>query len=198
MSLGTYGKKVLENESLAAEKGMLQAEMAQLRADNNLKIEKMSDIRNTYEEFIDELKEDMALGKVGIRSTDYSLTLSLGNAILFKSGYAELHANGKRVLGSIAKVLKNVENKTIHVEGHSDDQEISGTLKLKYPSNWELSSARSGAVVRYLIHSGVDPSTVILVAFSKYQPVADNSTPEGRMKNRRVEISLYETTFLVQ
>jgi chemotaxis protein MotB len=73
------------------------------------------------------------------------------------------------------------------VEGHTDSLPISGS---HYPSNWELSGARAGAVVRDFVSNGVLARRVSLAGFANQEPIATNSTPEGREKNRRVEIVL--------
>ncbi len=73
------------------------------------------------------------------------------------------------------------------VEGHTDSQPISGS---QYPSNWELSGARAGAVVRDFAENGVLARRMSLAGFASQEPIASNSTPEGREKNRRVEIVL--------
>src|SRR5205823_14995744 len=76
------------------------------------------------------------------------------------------------------------------IEGHSDNQPIVGALTQRYPTNWELSAARAINIARYLQKQGVDPANLSSAAFGEFKPVADNVTPEGRAKNRRIEIVL--------
>jgi chemotaxis protein MotB len=90
-------------------------------------------------------------------------------------------------LQTLAAVLINTPNITVDVEGHTDTVPITG----KYEDNWALSVARATSIVRILTNDySVDPHTIIASGRSKYYPVAENTTPEGRAKNRRTEIIL--------
>jgi chemotaxis protein MotB len=111
-------------------------------------------------------------------------------AILFDSGKAEVKSDGLKVPGKVTDVLKNVKDKSIRIEGHTDNIRIKGALAQKYPTNWELSSARAINVARYLQEQGVDPTLLSAAAFGEYKPIASNGTSEGRAKNRRIEIIL--------
>ena len=90
----------------------------------------------------------------------------------------------------MADILKNVDDKNIRIEGHTDNVKIIGRLALVYPTNWELSAARAINVSRYLQEKGIAPAVLSATAFGEYQPVADNATAEGRAKNRRIAIIL--------
>ena len=194
VSMGTYRKKVGENEKLIEQIKKLQGEnetIETLKKEMIAKEGTISTLRGTYDELITELKEEIASGEVGVRESDEELIIAMGNQVLFQSGHADLQQQGKKVLKSIAKILSNVENKSIQVEGHSDNQPIAGALQKRYPSNWELSAARAAAVVRYLIKKGdMDPASIVLVAHADNEPLASNETHEGRQQNRRVEIKL--------
>ncbi len=77
----------------------------------------------------------------------------------------------------------------IYVEGHTDDRDISGALAERFPSNWELSTARATRVVRLLAaDSGIDPERLTASGYAEHRPVASNETEEGRAANRRIEI----------
>ena len=79
----------------------------------------------------------------------------------------------------------------IHVIGHTDNVPIRGNARLRFPTNWELSTARALAAVRFLTErAGVDPRRLGAVGYGEYRPVADNSTPEGRARNRRIAITI--------
>jgi len=110
------------------------------------------------------------------------------NEILFPEGGWSLSSNGERTLAKIAPTLSNLQGKQIVVEGFTDNEPIGPALKRQFPSNLELSSARADNVARYLIAKGVSPNSVSAEGFGEARPVASNSTPEGRAKNRRVEI----------
>jgi chemotaxis protein MotB len=88
-------------------------------------------------------------------------------------------------------VLKKAEGRQIEVQGHTDNVPIAGALAKKFPTNWELSAARATNVAR-LLHdeAKIDPKRLTATAFSEFAPRAPNDTPEGRRKNRRIEILL--------
>jgi chemotaxis protein MotB len=79
------------------------------------------------------------------------------------------------------------------VRGHTDSVPIRGGLASRYPSNWELAGARASHVVRYLAERGIDPRRLISLSRAEFEPIAPNDTPEGRQKNRRIEIALEPT-----
>jgi chemotaxis protein MotB len=112
--------------------------------------------------------------------------------VLFDSGKAEIKITGRRVLDKISKNLLNkYPDRQIRVEGHTDNVPIGPELKSKFPTNWELSTARATSAVRYLQEQGgVDPKRLSAVGYSEYHPIASNDTPEERAKNRRIEIIL--------
>jgi len=83
-----------------------------------------------------------------------------------------------------------VKDKSIRIEGHTDDVQIAGLLAKRYPTNWELSAARAINVARHLQDQGIDPGQLSAVAYGEWKPVATNDTAEGKAKNRRIEIIL--------
>jgi chemotaxis protein MotB len=110
--------------------------------------------------------------------------------ILFDSGSAAIKQNGKEVLARVAEILSSIHDKQIRIEGHTDNVQIGPALAEKFPTNWELSTARSTTVVRYLQKQGVDPTFLSAAGYSEYSPVDANETEEGRARNRRIEIVL--------
>jgi len=133
--------------------------------------------------FGDEDKIDVTEGADGIR-------LSIEATLLYPSGVAELSPNGRGVLSRVSGALQDDQSVRIIVEGHTDTDRIGGTLAERFPTNWELSSARSINVIRYLISRGIAESRLEGRAFSYTRPVADNKSKEGKAKNRRIEILL--------
>ena len=159
--------------------------------------EKVSEIKGTYEALIEEMKKEIEEGKIEITTLQEQLTVNVLDQVLFDSGSAEIKPEGIEVLDRVGKILKELDDKTIVVEGHTDNVPISPTLKRKYPTNWELSTARATTVVRYLQEKvGIDPSMLKAAGLSEYRPVADNSTEEGKSRNRRIEIILNPQTGL--
>jgi len=136
------------------------------------------------------MKAEVDAKQVTIKELEGKLTVSLVEAILFDSGKADVKKEGLDALQKVADVLKSAKDQDIIVAGHTDNVPIKGRLTKTYPTNWELSAARAIAVVKILEADGVDPKLLAALGFSEFRPVADNDTPEGRTKNRRMEIIL--------
>ena len=113
--------------------------------------------------------------------------------IRFESGEAAITAEGHQVLDELIVYLKtSAGERLIRVEGHADNMEIGPSLKSIYQTNWDLSKARAGGVLRYLIEKGgIDSAKLSSVGYGDTKPIAGNATEVGRQKNRRVDIVLY-------
>lgn len=118
----------------------------------------------------------------------------LNNFLHYDSGEAVIKSDSYKVLDQLIEYLhKAGDERLIRVEGHADNVEIGPSLKSRYASNWELSKARASGVARYLIEKGgLDSARVSSVGYGDRRPVAPNGNEDGRTKNRRVEILLYE------
>jgi len=127
---------------------------------------------------------------IEVSQMERGLKVSFDSRLLFQPGTAVLMKDSEKMLNTIADRLKPFdEHHVIHIEGHTDNQPINSAL---YPSNWELSAARASTVVRYLIkNKGFHPTSLVAVGYGDSQPLASNTTPEGRRKNRRVDIIIY-------
>jgi chemotaxis protein MotB len=115
--------------------------------------------------------------------------LTLKGSILYDSGKADLKAEAKPILSKIGDILKKFEGYTVEITGHTDNVPMnSSTYK---DNNW-LSSARALNAADYLIeNSGLDPAFVKYSGRGEYDPISSNATPEGRAKNRRIEIKIF-------
>lgn len=150
----------------------------------------MSELKKTYNNLVSELNDEIKKGEIEVTQLRDKLTLSMVEKILFDSGRADIKQNGKAVLDRVAGILGKVTDKQIRIEGHTDNVPIGPFLAVKFPTNWELSTARSTTVVRYLQEKGVDPSFLSAAGYSEYRPIGSNNTEEERAKNRRIEIVL--------
>lgn len=139
-----------------------------------------------YEKMAGALKSQIDQGRVELTELRGRMTVKLKDKILFSSGSARVGKEGQEALAAVAGVLAGVEGKVIRVEGHTDDVPSGGA----FPTNWELSTARALAVVRFLQSKGIDPSRLAAAGYGEYRPIAPNDTPEGRSQNRRIEILL--------
>ncbi len=122
--------------------------------------------------------------KAKLRQTERGLTVSLAEAGFFESGGAAVSGDAALVLDALADSLKD-SNAPVRVEGHTDSTPIATA---RYPSNWELSTARASAVLAKFIERGINPERLSAAGYAGFQPVADNATPEGRAQNRRVDV----------
>ncbi|MCX5840371.1 MAG: OmpA family protein [Deltaproteobacteria bacterium] len=173
--------------ALEMENASLKESVANLK---KTKEEEVKSVSKTYENLMQEMKGEIAQGQVAITELKGKLTVDVLDKILFASGEAEVKPEGLAVLQRVIDILKNIKDKAIRIEGHTDNVKIGGALARKYATNWELSAARAINVTRYLQKQGIDPVLLASVAYGEYKPVADNSTSEGRAKNRRIAIIL--------
>ena len=115
--------------------------------------------------------------------------ISISGAILFDSGKSDIKKESEPILSRIGDILKNYEDHLIKIEGHTDNVPMTSG---KYLDNMDLSSARAHSVWRFMTQTKLmDPTSLEASGRSEYEPVADNSTAEGRAKNRRVEFKIY-------
>jgi chemotaxis protein MotB len=128
-----------------------------------------------------------AAGVVSVRPDERGIVLSMGEQVLFEAGRADVKPTAYNALAAVAAVLRKSRCDAV-VEGHTDSLPISNA---RYASNWELSSARAtGVLARFLGDHGVPPERLSAAGYAEYRPVATNATPEGRGKNRRVDVVL--------
>ena len=146
----------------------------------------------TLAEQIQEAVDDKEMGSaIDIEFTSQYVQLTLKGALLFDSGSTLLKEEAKPVLDQVGLVLERYAAGTIEIEGHTDNVPMSGA---KYSNNDELSSGRALSVFDYLLSvTDLDPANVKHAGRGEYVPIADNSTPEGRTRNRRVEIKIYNS-----
>jgi chemotaxis protein MotB len=174
------------NDLLAQKISELEARMSELKS----KEEKVKEQSEAYTRMQEAMKSELASKQVTIKELEGKLTLTMVESILFDSGKAEVKKKGVEALQKVAEVLKNTEDQEIVVAGHTDNIPIKGNLARVYPTNWELSTARAISVVKILTAEGVDPMLMSAAGYGEYRPAADNDTPEGRARNRRMEIAL--------
>ncbi len=117
--------------------------------------------------------------------------------VLFPKGGADLNDLGQVEMAKLADAVKQLEKEipadlpwVLRVDGHTDNDPI--LVGAKFPSNWELSSARAIAVVKYLVSQGVSANHLVAAGFGEFQPLAPGSTEEAKSENRRIELKLTE------
>ncbi|MCM1134830.1 MAG: flagellar motor protein MotB [Clostridium sp.] len=141
-------------------------------------------------EKIEEVLEEKNLEKeIDIEFTAQYVQLTLNGALLFDSGSVEIKEEAMPLMNQLGIILQRFSQGTIEIEGHTDNVPMSGS---KYSNNDELSSGRALSVFYYLEqNTTLDVGQIKHSGRGEYQPIADNSTPEGRAQNRRVEIKIY-------
>lgn len=200
---------------LKAKKDELSAKISELREkltekerevnENNAEIESLNrekeaalkekeksivEMKKTYDSLMGEMNQEIKKGEITITQLKDKLSVNLVEKILFDSGSAEIKKDGKKILDRVAEILAKVTDKQVRVAGYTDNVPISPRLAAKFPSNWELSTARATTVARYLQDKGINPGVLSASGYSEYRPVASNDTDEGRAKNRRIDIDL--------
>lgn len=160
-------QEAVKNESSAVGKSELQ-KMEELKAELDAKLQ----------------SEDLAVA-VTTSIDKRGLVISFNNAIIFEPGSAEIKKENEDILLEIAEMLHIMDN-YIRIEGHTDNVPMNSE---SYRSNWDLSAARAANVVRqFTSKTNLSPEKLIAVGYGEYRPVEDNSTDEGRAKNRRIDI----------
>lgn len=129
-------------------------------------------------------KELEKSNKMNVFQDRRGIVIRITDTALFNSGSAEIRKEAIEAVDRLAGVLAPMKE-NIHVEGHTDNMPINS---VQFPSNWELSSARSTSIVRNFISHGVDPARLTAIGYGEYRPIAGNDTEEGRGRNRRVDI----------
>lgn len=143
------------------------------------------------EKITEAIEEDNLQNDISIEFTSQYVQLTLSGAILFDSGEVELRQEALPILDRVGVILERYADSVIEVEGHTDTVPMHTA---KYENNNELSTGRALSVFDYLIETtSLDPAMVKYSGRGEYVPVADNSTAEGRAKNRRVEIRIYHS-----
>jgi chemotaxis protein MotB len=217
VSQGTYDKleaeKNQEITALQKQRGTLQDQVQGLQSQRSTLEQQQADLRrqidaleqqktqlltatqqdkSQYDSLVRNLTEEVKKGQLQVRQYKDMLTVDVAEQLFFDSGRASLKDTGKDVLKKVGEALKGYEDKVIRVVGHTDNVPISKAAQKVFPSNWELSVARATNVVHYLQEVGIPPERMIASGRAEYQPVAENDTPEGRKKNRRIEITLID------
>jgi chemotaxis protein MotB len=185
-----------EKSALAAEKAALEARLAQLEDQEKTLGSQLQQheedarkLKSTYDGLLGSLKKELEAGQIQVQQLRDGLSVNVAQEILFASGSAALDKSGKEVLQRVAEQLKQTSYQVV-VTGHTDNKPIGAGLVSRYPTNWELAGARAASVVRLFVESGLPATRMLAASMGEIQPAASNDTPEGRAKNRRIEIRL--------
>ncbi|MDW8066124.1 MAG: OmpA family protein [Aquificaceae bacterium] len=146
--------------------------------------EKGRRIQRQIQEFQELMKKLGLDGEIKVAYEAIGIRLILQEKLLFEPGSADIKPEMRLLLDKLYEIIRDIPN-PVEVEGHTDNIPISTE---RFPSNWELSTARAGSVVRYFIAKGIEPERLKASGYADTRPMVPNTTPEGRAQNRRVEI----------
>lgn len=170
------------NRLLASELERIRSEAAALQEE----VEASTQARLTMEQ---QFQSDLESKDVTISELQGRLTVNILDRVLFDSGEARLKPDGEAVLAKVAVLLGKYPSRQVQVAGHTDDVPIRNRTADGFTDNWALSAGRATAAVKFLVEKGgVDPKRIAAVGFGEFRPVADNATPEGRARNRRIAV----------
>jgi chemotaxis protein MotB len=184
-------------DNLSSQNTKLGEQTAQSQQDLQRQQQRLQQLQNLLAQqktASDQLKNKMSEALKGFNSNELSVYqkegkvyVSLSENLLFPSGSAVVNPKGVDALSKLAAVLNLNADVAVNIEGHTDSIPIRG----RYQDNWDLSTARANSIVRILVNNyKVDPKRVMASGHSYFDPVASNSTADGRAKNRRTEIIL--------
>ncbi len=177
-------------EALSAEKGTLASALGESkqRLEELRRAQAAAEARaKLYRELALKLKKMVDAGDLRIGLRDGRMVLQLPTDVLFDTGQTDIKPRGRDALKQLAAVLKTLETRQFQVAGHTDNVPIA---TVRFPSNWELSSARGLEVVHFLLGQGVAAGALSAAGYGEFDPVAPNDDPKGRARNRRIEITL--------
>ena len=150
--------------------------------------EMIDEITSALEEALQELiAEDL----VRLRGDDFWGEIEINTSVLFETASADIAPASRDIVYRVGQILAGKDTR-VQVEGHTDVLPIRTE---RFPSNWELSTARAATVVRMFSSAGVDPARLAAVGYGEFRPVADNATEQGRAENRRVLIVVMANRF---
>jgi chemotaxis protein MotB len=193
----TLKRRVAEAETHASELQAKQEQLSGKLAQTEAEREKLeAELKRIQSELLAKLEPEIHAGNVHIKRRGSELVVDVSDQILFDSGHAEVNEPGKRVLAQVAQSLATLTGYAVQVGGHTDNARVvNPETQERFPTNWELSTARATQVVRFLEERGRIPGTRLVAAgFSQFRPTTSNATAEDRQKNRRIEIVLLPYT----
>ncbi len=168
-------------ESLEEARNTCARQLQEARAREAAQQARLASFRRVIEQF----RALTESGQLRVRIVRGQMVVELPEGILFDSARADLKEDGEETLEQVAGVLASIENRRFLIAGHTDNIPIRSR---RFASNWELSAARGVEVAKFLAEHGVSPENLGAAGYADTQPLNDNSTPELRAQNRRIEI----------
>jgi len=176
-------------DALLSEKGALAQELAdaRVRLEELRRAQDAAEARaRLYKDLRKRLEKMVDAGDLRVSVRDGRIILALPTDVLFDSGKTDLKPQGRAAIGQLTRVLGSLKDRKFQVAGHTDDRPIRTG---RFPSNWELSTARAVEVVHLMVEGGLPADHVSAAGYGEFDPIASNDAV-GRAKNRRIEITL--------
>jgi chemotaxis protein MotB len=174
---------------LDREKQRLSGELQETAAQ---KQSTQDELDRTRAELASKLAGEIKEGEVVLRLRGGDLIVDVADKVLFETGRAEVSDRGQKVLRQVAASIVHMPKRVFQVSGHTDAARVkSADVRERFPTNWELSTARATNVVRFLQEKcGIPGQRLVAAGYAEHQPIASNTTEIGKQRNRRIEIAL--------
>jgi chemotaxis protein MotB len=177
-------------DSLLSEKGSLSTALADAKArlDELRRAQEAAEARaRQFKQLVAKFQRMIDAGQLKVALRNGRMVIQLANDVLFDSGRTDIKPAGQDAIKQVAVVLKTIPDRHFQVAGDTDNLPIQTAL---FPSNWELSTRRAVEVVRFLVAQGLRPEALSAAGYGEFDRIAPNDSPQGRQKNRRIEITL--------
>jgi chemotaxis protein MotB len=177
-------------DALLAEKGSLASALADAKArlEELRKAQAAAEARLAlFKQLALKFQKMIDAGQLKVTLRNGHMVLQMANDVLFDSGRTDIKSTGQDALRQVAAVLKTIADRHFQVAGDTDNVPIQTAM---FPSNWELSTRRAVEVVHYLVAQGMRPQLLSAAGYGEFDPIVSNDLPDGRAKNRRIEITL--------
>ncbi len=180
---GEFKLKVSDAENVMKKQGLELTELAELRRQKQAAEARAK----LFDDLVAKLRKMTDAGKMSVAIRRGQIVLALDTDVLFDPGKPELKKEGQAEIAEVAKVLATLQGRRFQVAGHTDNAPIRTS---QFPSNWELSTARALTVTKLLAKEGVPNEQLSAAGYAEFDPAESNATPQGKAKNRRIEIVL--------
>lgn len=179
-----------KNRNFAEKTINSQKEVLKIKQEVQVKTDKSSSVLRFYDDFTKAFAQEIGESTAKVQKTDGKVTLILTDDVVFLPGSLEITKEGHELIKKSAAILKRVRDASINVGAHTDTSPLTAKQKKLFGTTWELSALRATRVVKALESQGVDEKKLAAVGYAGSHPLVTNEIHEGRLQNRRVEISI--------
>jgi chemotaxis protein MotB len=178
--LGIADTQKTKLETSVAEMKTALEEMQKRRQESEKRLAEFRELTAKFSKLVN-------AGKLNVKVINGRMTIALSTDILFPSGSAKLSPEGLVAIKEVTQLLSSLEGRKYQIEGHTDNVPIKTS---SYPSNWELASARAMTVLKTMEEAGMPQDRISAASYGDTQPIAKNSSKDGKAQNRRIAIAI--------